>query len=172
MEDTDLEALVELSKYIVAFRLCSSLSVSEGGGHESWKVGVRRSLRCDGGGLLVSRCEGFPFVPNGDYVSVLGQPGRGKMTCSFEDAAGQVALGNDPRFALFKEDNQIRKVHVVRVRWFTNLDFSLVFPTLLIPTRVLWVLPVHSVHIPYPPSRPPYARSLVPRPWPRILGFP
>ena len=59
---TDLEALVELLKDVVAFSLSLRDFIWVGFlWQDTRRVDVRRSLRCAGGGLLVFRCGGSPL---------------------------------------------------------------------------------------------------------------
>jgi len=60
---TDLEACVELLKDVVAFSLSSrDFICMDFLWHDTRRVYVRRSSRCAGGGLPVSRCGGSPSL--------------------------------------------------------------------------------------------------------------
>ena len=83
---TDLEALVELLKDVVAFSLSSRDFIWMGFlGQDTRREYVRRSLRCAGGGLLVFRCEGSPsdlvVWGKGDRDQVSKNSGRRSSIC-------------------------------------------------------------------------------------------
>ena len=87
---TDLEALVELLKDVVAFSLGWRDFIWMGfPGQDTRREYVRRSLRCAGGGLLVFRCGDSPL----DLV-VWGK----EVAIKYQRTGGRRSSTSDPVF--------------------------------------------------------------------------